>query len=237
MSRKNIIWLYLFLIVGICDLFFIAQGEFGYRIFSKPLLMLCLLIYFIQFSKNIRGTILRKSISAALFFSMLGDILFLFPQLLLYGLGAFLMVHICYIIGFKLSQIRPFVIGKVDFIRLFFQNLPIYILSGVVYFLIHQNLNELKIPIVIYLLVLVTMVTTARERYRKTMPSSFWQVFIGAIIFLISDGIWALNHFFRSFEEARVLEMGTYMIAQLLIIMGLRSHILALKLENPEVKD
>jgi uncharacterized membrane protein YhhN len=229
MSRKNILWLYLFLFIGVIDLFFIAQGESEYRYFSKPLILLTLLIYFVQISKSIKGTILRKTITAALFFSLIGDTLLLFPNLFLYGLGAFLMVHICYIIGFKLSQIRPFAIGQVNFIRLFLHNLPIYIIAAIGYYLIHPNLNEMKIPVIIYLLVLVTMVTTARERYKKTVPESFWQVFVGGLFFLISDGILALNMFFKPFEESGVLVMGTYMIAQLLIIMGIRSHILPLK--------
>ncbi len=230
MSKKNIVLLYLFLFIGIIDLFFTAQGQHENRLFSKPLIILSLLIYFIRISKPIEGTILRKAITAALSFSIVGDILLLFPHLFLYGLGAFLMVNICYIIGFKLSQIKPFVIGQVNFIRLFLQNLPIYIVAAIGYYLIHPNLNDMKIPVVIYLLVLVTMVTTARERYKKTVPESFWQVFIGALLFLISDGILALNLFFKPFQEAGVLMMGTYMMSQLLIIMGIRSHLLPLKL-------
>lgn len=229
MKNKNILWLYMFLIIGVLDLFFTAQGDSDLRIYSKPLIIFTLFMYFFQISKGIEGTILRKSILSALLFSWLGDILLIFPHLFLYGLGAFLMAHICLIIGFKISQNKPFEIGTVNFIRLFFYNLPIYILAAFVYYLIQPNLHEMKVPVIIYLLVIVMMVTTARERYQKTIPESFWQVFIGGLFFMVSDGILALNLFFKPFPESGVLVMGTYILAQLLIVMGIRSHYFSVK--------
>jgi hypothetical protein len=37
-------------------------------------------------------------------------------------------------------------------------------------------------------------------------------------------GILALNMFFQQFTESGVMVMGTYMLAQLLIVMGIRAH-------------
>lgn len=228
MKNKNILWLYLFLFAGILDIVFTANGEFFSRIFTKPLIIFALWGFFIFSSKNIKGTILRKSISAALIFSWLGDVLLMFPDLFLYGLGAFLMAHICYIVGFKIAQTNPFALGKVNFIHLFFVNLPIYILAAMVYFLINPGLGPMKIPVVIYLIVIVMMATTARERYKKTNPASFWQVFLGGMFFMISDGVLAINMFFKPFPESGVIVMGTYIIAQFLIVRGILAH-----LENP----
>ncbi|MCH7397419.1 lysoplasmalogenase [Belliella sp. DSM 107340] len=224
MKNRNIYWLYLYLIAGIIDLALTAQGDMNMRIYSKPLIIIPLAIYFHQISKNLSGTILRKTMVGALLFSWMGDVLLLFPQLFLYGLGAFLMAHICYVISFKLSQTKPFEIGQVNFIRLFLYNLPIYLPAVIVYYLVNPNLGEMKIPVIIYMLVILTMVTTARERFKKTNPASFWQVFVGALFFMISDGILALNMFFKSFPESGVLVMGTYLLAQLLIVMGIRAH-------------
>lgn len=224
MKNKNILWLYIFLIVGIIDLVLTAEQNYELRIYSKPLIIIPLALYFYQISKNLKGTILRKAMLAALAFSWMGDILLLYPQLFLYGLGAFLMAHICFVISFKLSQVKPFEIGQVNFIKLFLYNLPIYIPAAIVYYMIQANLGAMKIPVVIYILVIVTMVTTARERFKKTNPPSFWQVFIGAFVFMISDGILALNMFFQQFPESGVMVMGTYLLAQLLIVMGVRAH-------------
>jgi uncharacterized membrane protein YhhN len=134
------------------------------------------------------------------------------------------MAHICYIIGFKMAQKNPFVIGQVNFIRLFFLNLPIYILAAFTYYLIRGGLGEMKIPVIVYLIVIVMMATTARERYQKTNSGSFWQVMIGAILFLISDAVLAINMFFTSFSESGVIVMGTYITAQLLIVRGVLAH-------------
>lgn len=224
MKDKNILWLYIFLIVGIIDLVLTAEQNSELRIYSKPFILIPLAIYFYQISKSLKETILRKALLAALAFSWFGDVLLLYPKLFLYGLGAFLMAHICFVISFKLSQEKPFEIGQVNFIKLFLYNLPIYIPAAIVYYMIQPNLGAMQIPVVIYILVIVTMVTTARERYKKTHSSSFWQVFIGAVIFMISDGILALNMFFQQFPESGVMVMGTYMLAQLLIVMGIRAH-------------
>ncbi|EOZ96647.1 hypothetical protein A33Q_2417 [Indibacter alkaliphilus LW1] len=224
MKKRNILLLYVFLLVSILDILFTANGESDLRYFSKPLIILSLWGYFITSSVAIKGTTLRKAISAALLFSWAGDVLLLFPNLFLYGLGAFLMAHLCYIFSFKIAQINPFAIGNVNFIQLFFYNLPIYFIAAFVYFLINPGLGNMKIPVIIYLIVIVLMATVARERFGKTNAISFWQVFIGGIFFLISDGILALNMFYSSFPEAGVLVMGTYIFAQFLIIRGIMAH-------------
>ena len=225
MKNKNILWLYLFLFAGILDIVFTANGEFSTRVFTKPLIVIALWGFFIVSSKDIKGTILRKTISAALVFSWLGDVLLMFPDLFLYGLGAFLMAHICYIIGFKIAQTNPFAIGTVNFLKLFLVNLPIYIAAAFVYFLINPGLGATKIPVVIYLIVIVMMVTTARERFGKTNALSFWQVFIGGVFFMVSDGVLAIHKFYNPFPESGVIVMGTYIIAQFLIVRGILAHL------------
>jgi len=225
MNKKNIIWLYFFLMAGLLDLSFVIQQAQELRIFTKPLIVFCLLVYFLRLTRGIPHTILRTAVAAALIFSILGDILLLYPSLFLYGLGAFFMAHICYIIAFKFLQNKPFAIDQVNFLKQFAYNLPIYILVAILYFLIQPNLKELKIPVIFYIMIIVTMVSTARERFDKTNPSSFWQVFVGAFIFMFSDAMIALNMFYKPFPESGVLVMGTYMIAQLLLVLGIRSHL------------
>jgi uncharacterized membrane protein YhhN len=225
MKKKNILWLYLFLLVAVLDILFTANDQQEFRFYTKPLIIPFLLAYFYFSTKEFKGQLLRKSISAALVFSWLGDTLLMFPKLFLYGLGAFLMAHICYIVAFKISQKQPFAIGRVNFIRLFFLNFPIYLFAAFTYFLIRSGLGEIKIPVIVYLIIIVMMATTARERFQKTSSRSFWQVMIGAAFFLLSDGILAINKFFKAFPESGVLVMGTYVIAQFLIVRGILAHL------------
>lgn len=225
MKKKNILWLYLFLLASTLDIFFVANGQSDQRFFTKPLIIPFLLAYFFFSTAQLKGVLLRKTMIVALVFSWMGDTLLMFPKLFLYGLGAFLMAHICYIVAFKVSQQQPFKVGRVNFIRLFFLNFPIYLFAAFVYFYIRGGLGEMKIPVIAYLIIIVMMATTARERFKNTNVISFWQVMIGASFFLVSDGILAINMFYQSFTESGVLVMGTYVIAQFLIVRGILAHI------------
>lgn len=226
MRDKNIIWLYLFLIGTLADLSFVIDGNSEYRFFSKPLILFGLILYFYRITKPIASTLLTKSILAALVFSWLGDILLLWNHLFVYGLGAFLMAHVCYIIGFRVAQKIPTRVEKVNFVKSFFYNLPIYLAAALTFYLINPNLGSMKIPVILYILVIVGMVATARDRFKKCNPASFWQVFIGAVLFFISDGAIAISRFFAEFPESGILIMGTYATAQLLIVMGIRSYLI-----------
>lgn len=229
MRDKNIIWLYLFLLATIADLTFLLEGNSSMRFFSKPLILIGLILYFYRITKPIASTLLTKSILSALIFSWIGDILLMWPHLFVYGLGSFLMAHGCYIIGFKLAQKSETRVQRVDFVRSFFFNLPIYLVASFTFYLINPNLGTMKIPVITYIIVIVSMVATARDRFKKCDSASFWQVFIGAILFFISDGIIALSKFYKAFPESGVLIMGTYATAQLLIIMGIRSFLISKK--------
>ncbi|WP_317042034.1 lysoplasmalogenase [Algoriphagus alkaliphilus] len=208
------------------DIAFLLEGNLSLRFFSKPLILLGLIIYFFQITRPIAATFLTKSILSALIFSWIGDILLLWPHLFIYGLGAFLMAQVCYIIGFKLAQSGSNRLDQVNFIKIFFFNLPIYLAAAFTFYLINPNLGSMKIPVIIYIIVIVSMVATARERFKKCNSASFWQVFIGAVFFFISDGAIAISRFFFDFPESGIIIMGTYVIAQLLIVMGIRSFII-----------
>lgn len=226
MKNKNIVWLYVFLFATLVDIAFLLEYKTALRFFSKPLILIGLILYFYQITKPIASTLLTKAVMGALVFSWIGDVLLLWPALFAYGLGAFLIAHICYIIGFKVAQRNPGDISNVNFIKNFFLNLHFYILAAFVYYLIQPNLGVLKIPVIIYIIAIVSMVTMARDRFGKCNTASFWQVMVGASLFFFSDGILAVNRFYQEFPESGILVMGTYAIAQLLIVMGIRSHLI-----------
>lgn len=226
MRDKNIIWLYLFLLASLADITFLLEGNSGLRFYSKPLILFGLIVYFYRITKPIASTLLTKAILSALIFSWIGDILLLWSNLFVYGLGAFLMAQICYIIGFRLAQRGSIQLEQMNFIRIFFFNLPIYLTAAFTFYLINPNLGSMRIPVIIYIIVIVSMVATARDRFKKCNSASFWQVFIGAVLFFISDGAIAISRFFNDFPESGIVIMGTYVTAQLLIVMGIRSFII-----------
>ncbi|QDH78697.1 lysoplasmalogenase [Echinicola soli] len=225
MKQKGIGWLYLYLFAGISDMVMIVEGHQDYRYFTKPLIMLALALYFLTTTAVIKNSLLRKCIGAALLFSLAGDVLLLFPSLFLYGLGAFLIALIGYTIAFKLTQNHQINLRNINFLKTFFFNLPIYIFAAMLYFLVNDHLGQMKVPVVLYILAMVLMVSIARERFKRTNMLSFIQVFVGASLFMVSDSILALDLFFSPITNADILIMGTYILAQLLIVMGIRSHL------------
>ncbi len=227
MTKKGLLWLYLFLIATLADIAFLLENNNAFRFYSKPLILASLIAYFYQISKPAAHTLLAKAVLSALIFSWIGDILLLWEEYFLFGLGSFLIAQICYIVAFKVAQKDPETLLNQNFIKSFFVNLPIYFVAAFLFYLINPNLGGFKIPVIAYTIAITSMITTARERYGKSNLASFWQVFIGASLFFISDSIIAINRFYISFPEAGILIMGTYAIGQLLIVMGIRSHLIA----------
>lgn len=226
MKNRSLLGLYLFLLATLADISFLLSFENSLRFFSKPLILIGLILYFYQVTKPIASTLLRKSVLSALIFSWIGDVLLMWPELFVFGLGAFLMAHVSYLIGFKVAQKTANKLVPMNFLKLFVYNLPIYFSAAFIYYLIYPNLGSLKIPVILYILVIVSMLSTARDRFGKVNPSSFWQVFVGGSLFFVSDGIIALSRFYQDFPEAGILIMGTYAVGQLLIVMGIRSFII-----------
>ena len=78
----------------------------------------------------------------------------------------------------------------------------------------------MMIPVSIYTIVILTMVTGAINRLQKVNSVSYWLVLTGAILFLISDSALAINKFGHPFAKSSVVIMSTYLLAQYLIITG-----------------
>jgi uncharacterized membrane protein YhhN len=62
----------------------------------------------------------------------------------------------------------------------------------------------MKIPVLIYAAVLTGMVLVALFRFGKTSSSSFALVFGGAILFMISDSLIAINKFLEPLPMAGI---------------------------------
>lgn len=80
------------------------------------------------------------------------------------------------------------------------------------------------IPVLAYALVLLTMGIWAHKRRGATSAHSFMLVSTGAILFVISDGLIAINKFAFEVPVERILVMSTYIAAQYLIVRGLLKH-------------
>ena len=113
--RKNF-WIILFLIILAVDLTAVFLNKESLRYFTKPLIVVSLILYFISQISFVQSG-LKKWILLALAFSLGGDILLLFetkdPVFFLLGLASFLIAHIFYIVFFHLIRIRENIAGNI----------------------------------------------------------------------------------------------------------------------------
>jgi uncharacterized membrane protein YhhN len=91
----------------------------------------------------------------------------------------------------------------------------------VLFYYLHIGLGDMLIPVVIYMLVILTMATTAFLRRDKVNTVSFNLVFIGSIFFMLSDSILALDKFYKPIPFSNISIIITYAIAQYLIVLGI----------------
>jgi uncharacterized membrane protein YhhN len=192
---------------------------------SKPLLLPTLMELFLVSVKGIE-TKWKNAILGALFFSWVGDVALMFDKtysfMFMIGLGGFLIAHIHYVFVFLKSSSKGKGIRKQAWFII-----PVFVIytAGLISVL-WPHLGELRIPVFVYAIVLMMMGIAAVSRNVKT---GFYWVLLGAIMFVISDSILAINKFFNPFAAARVLTMLTYTLAQLFIVLGLSKLIISNK--------
>jgi uncharacterized membrane protein YhhN len=215
-ERQRNFFLYLFIAALAIELLFISIGYEKARYLSKPLLMLVLGAYFI--SNTNPSTRWRGLIIAALFFSWLGDILLMFessdPLFFLFGLSAFLLAHICYILFFHRVRMSAQVKSRAWLLII----VALYYASLITF--LYPYLGEMKIPVPIYGIVISFMLLLALHLFFISNKRAGFIMLLGAVLFVISDSILAINKFYQPFNGAGFLIMLTYGLAQFFIVRG-----------------
>lgn len=193
----------------------------------KPLIMLTLGFYYLTSNKGEESTF-SKPVMGAIIFSWAGDVALMFQSqdemFFMLGLASFLIAHICYVLAYKQHRGTNKGSGLLG-IQKFRFAFPIVLVGTGLITILFPHLGAMKIPVTIYSLVITIMVLQALFRFGYTNAQSFWFVFVGAILFMFSDSMIAINKFLVSFDSASFLIMFSYMLAQLLIILGLINHL------------
>jgi len=149
-------------------------------------------------------------LTVGLLFGSLGDI-FLTNSVEIYfmlGQSSFLIGHIFYIIYF----IKNF---KFNFKGLLISLIILFASIGVSYWIIPNLQQDLKIPVLVYIFVITTMAIT-------TNFYQYWNIYaiVGAVLFLISDSMIAINQFVQPFPYAQLGIMLFYYLGQWGIAYG-----------------
>jgi uncharacterized membrane protein YhhN len=216
------VFIILFIIVSLGELLSLSVGLDNLHQVFKPLIMISLGFYYLVSTRKSDRSLF---VFAAIVFSLMGDIFLLFAGELYFmlGLGSFLLAHIFYIISYQRHQWdEKSPLMGLQRIRLSF---PIVLAGTGLLVVLYPHLGELVIPVVVYALVLVIMVLNALFRYGRTTRSSFWLVFVGALLFMLSDSLLSINKFMVPVPWAAIWIMTSYIAAQYLIVEGLLRHV------------
>jgi uncharacterized membrane protein YhhN len=149
---------------------------------------------------------------AALVFSLAGDVLLMLPSdRFVAGLAAFLVAHLCYVVGFWLDP--PSALGLLVAAAVVVA-FVMPVAAQVVRALRGGDDRELVVPVVVYIGVITAMVVSA-------VASGNGVAAAGAVLFAASDSMIAFDRFVAPFSAAPVAIMVTYHVGQALLVASL----------------
>ncbi len=207
----------IFWLLALLDITAIIAGSDILHIIAKPLLIPALFLLLFISAGPVDG---KKFLLAGLLFSWFGDILLLFESrhklFFIFGLVCFLTTHIFYIIYFlRIRSVSASLLKKQ----------PLYILLVLVYgaglvWLLFPHLGDLKLPVIIYAVVICSMLLCSLQVFLKLNRTAAIFYLSGAVAFVLSDSLLAINKFYQPFAYAGVFIMLTYCAAQYFIVRG-----------------
>jgi uncharacterized membrane protein YhhN len=187
-------------------------------VISKALIILILIVLFLDNSGRI-NTWTQRMILIALLFSWFGDIALELDankdMMFMTGLAFFLLAQVSYFIAFILTP-GP---GRPVYMLLM-MILPVVAYGLFLVAFLYNDLGEMRLPVIIYAMVIMAMLAAALTRAGKTGRTSFWLVLAGAALFVLSDSLLAVNKFSYALPAGSVLIMSTYVLGQYLIVTG-----------------
>jgi len=147
---------------------------------------------------------------AGLLLSALGDVFLMLPgDWFAFGLGSFLLAHLCYLRAFRLRG---------DWFRPIWPVLAYGVVAAAVLACLWPHLPaELKIPVVVYVAALAGMAAQAACVWRQRPDRAAAAAAMGGACFVLSDALLAIDRFAIAIPLASVWVLLSYWAAQWLI--------------------
>jgi alkenylglycerophosphocholine hydrolase len=190
----------------------------GLQFITKPAVMVTLFIY-LWTSTGMQGAALWFGVGMLL--SLTGDVLLLWiDRFFLFGLVAFLLAHVAYLVGFNspTSPVSLWGLLLAVIIGLGGARVIRRILASIV----EKGQPRMRGPVALYGAVISLMLLSAM--LKLTDPG--WGagasalVGLGAFLFFLSDIVLAWNKFVTPIQNGRMLNIGLYHIGQILLAAG-----------------
>jgi uncharacterized membrane protein YhhN len=215
MTSRILLWAYA--VVGAINVVAEGTSSTGIADVTKVLLMPLLLAWLLAYNSG-RFTPPIRWLALGVVFAWFGDLLLMGSGDLFFigGIAAFLVMQVCYIVAFTRvpgpGLVRAWKIALIPFVA-------VWLLLNV---LVSPGVGGLRIPVVIYSVVLVSMSVAALDLVIRVPQDKGWRVAIGAALFVTSDAFIALTAFGPLSESAATstLIMATYIVAQGMIVTG-----------------
>ena len=213
--------LYFFIFTLVFHLVAIYYLQNEVRFISKGILMPLLTWYYLI--RTNQAPAWKHRVTTALLFSWIGDIALMFeekdPMFFLVGLSSFLIAHLWYISFFHKIRIKEKLRSR----------WPLMILVVAYYCLLlgllYPHLGDMKIAVPVYGLVISFMLLLALHLAFISNKRAGMLMMMGAILFVISDSILAINKFYQPFDLAGLLIMLTYGLAQICLVLGAEHYL------------
>lgn len=213
------IWLILALLFAGVEALAIRKGWHRAEYFAKPAVILSL-ITGLALSTGLKGNAFWFGLG--LFFSLLGDVLLLFPseKMFFAGLIVFMLTHICYLVGFRQQMLAPSTWSLVLIFVILLN--AVRLLRRIAGSMRAGGMNRLVYPVIVYGLVISLMLYAAMS----TISDPDWEigaaflVSAGAFLFWISDLMLGWNKFVPPSKFGRLPIIATYHLGQISLIAG-----------------
>lgn len=215
---KNAVFFKIYIAFSFIYLLLLYLGYESIDCYLKPVLI-PLLIAGVYFSKKFPT---QNILLSALLFSWIGDVILLFSDIaeiyFILGLVSFLISHIIYCLLFN-KQSKEKIKRNAVILGIGSIVISCY-LTGMLYVLL-PALGDLKIPVIVYASVISVMLLFSYNGLLIWKKPANQYVFFGALFFVVSDSILAINKFHMPIQKSSFIIMLTYLVAQYLIVKGI----------------
>jgi len=149
-----------------------------------------------------------QAVLAALALSLLGDVFLMYgdgarasDRAFVAGLASFLLAHLAFVWAFAQGLRAP--------------DLPGWLAAVVFYaaallFVLLPRAGALKLPVLVYCLVLAAMVFAAAARHETLGEPDSLRALLGALLFMVSDSLLGWRRFVGRYRAAQALILSTY---------------------------
>jgi uncharacterized membrane protein YhhN len=181
------------------------------HIIKGCLIPLLIVIFIIYFGYKLKG--INLLMLSGLVFSWAGDVAI--DVAFIPGLACFLIAQAMYLTAFFLTPGKNVIFREKPYLII-----PVLLFGIVLIYVLYDDLGDMKLPVIIYAVVILTMLASAINRLGKVNRLSYYLVLSGAILFVLSDSAIAINKFTWDFDYSGPIIMSTYLAGQYLMVTG-----------------